>query len=455
VVEDSAPVPIWFGVAAVAMFALTGLLLAACVVGYLPWSLSTPVGVAFTAAFILLIPVALNPAARLAGLILSPILGAEGRLAQRQVIRRRARTALTIGLLYIAVSSGVSLGTTILSNVRDVRMWQERTLAGDFFVRAMYPDLSTGQAAEMPESLGPQIAAIEGVQQVSTLRCVGATVNEEQVVVVLRDFGGAGELPLDLRVGQPDDIRRRLLDGEVVVGTVLAKKAGVGVGDCLALDTRAGPQRLRVAGITAEYMVGGLVVYVEREIGKRLFAVEGADVFIIKTASDALARVEARLKDLCEPQGLMVHGFAELRRRLDGLTQGVVGSLWGLLALGYVVAGFAVANTLTMNVLEQTRDLALLRVVAMVRRQVRKTILAQAAILGSIGLVSGTIGGLVGAYTINLAMAAAMGRPVQYAFYGNLLWGTFVVGLVLILAAAWVPARRAARLNLLIALHYE
>ena len=48
--------------------------------------------------------------------------------------------------------------------------------------------------------------------------------------------------------------------------------------------------------------------------------------------------------------------------------------------LGFVVAAFGIANTLTMNVLEQTRELALLRVVAMTRRQVRRLVLAQAAI---------------------------------------------------------------------------
>ena len=61
---------------------------------------------------------------------------------------------------------------------------------------------------------------------------------------------------------------------------------------------------------------------------------------------------------------------------------GVVGGLWGLLVLGSSSAAFGIANTLTMNVLEQTRELALLRVVAMTRCQVRKTILAQAVIIG-------------------------------------------------------------------------
>jgi len=455
VVEEEAPVPRGFAAAAFVVFALTGVLLAACVAGYLPMVMSVYAGAAFTAAFILLIPVVLRPLSRAVADALSPVLGPEGRLAQRQVIRRRARTALTIGLLYVAVSSGVGLGTTILSNVADVRAWQQRTIVGDFFVRAMFPDLATGQAAELPESLGPQIAAIDGVTSVNTLRFVSATVGEEQVVVALREFGGQDDLPLDLRVGQPEEVRRRLLQGDVVIGTVLAKRAGVGVGDTITLDTRAGKKQLRVAGTTTEYLVGGLVVHMEREFGKRLFAVEGVDAFMVKARSDALAGVETQLKAICDQRGLMLHGFADLRRRLDSLMNGVVGSLWGLLGLGYVVAGFAIANTLTMNVLEQTRDLALLRVITMTSRQVRKTILSQAAIIGFIGLVTGIAGGLAGAYIINLVMAAALGRPVQFAVYPGLILATFAAGLALVLVAAWAPAHRAARLNLLIALHYE
>ena len=67
----------------------------------------------------------------------------------------------------------------------------------------------------------------------------------------------------------------------------------------------------------------------------------------------------------------------------------MIAGLWGLLVLGLIVGAFAIANTLTMNVLEQTRELALLRVVAMTRWQVRKTILAQAIIIGVIGLTTG------------------------------------------------------------------
>ena len=70
------------------------------------------------------------------GAVVGPLLGYEGQLARRQVCRRPTRTGLTIGVLYMAMLTGIGLGTTIINNVNDVKRWYRQTLAGDFFVRA-------------------------------------------------------------------------------------------------------------------------------------------------------------------------------------------------------------------------------------------------------------------------------------------------------------------------------
>ena len=94
---------------------------------------------------------------------------------------------------------------------------------------------------------------------------------------------------------------------------------------------------------------------------------------------------------------------------------GVVGALWGMVVLLLLVAAFGVANTLTMNVLEQTRELGLLRIIAMTRDQVRKTIFAQALMIGLLALIPGIIAGFGIAYLINLATLPVIGHPVEAA----------------------------------------
>jgi putative ABC transport system permease protein len=144
-----------------------------------------------------------------------------------------------------------------------------------------------------------------------------------------------------------------------------------------------------------------------------------------------------------------------MRHKIDGMMSGVVGALWGMVALLLLVAAFGVANTLTMNVLEQTRELGLLRIIAMTRDQVRKTIFAQALMIGLLALIPGIAAGYGIAYLINLATLAVIGHPVRLGFHPWLLFGAFAIGMVVVAAAAWFPAERAARLQLSEALHYD
>jgi putative ABC transport system permease protein len=185
------------------------------------------------------------------------------------------------------------------------------------------------------------------------------------------------------------------------------------VGDELPIETREGVKRLKIAGLFNEYMVGGLSVYMARPLAKELFQVEGVDAYVIRAVPERLNDVKAQLQAICEKHGVLLHSFAEISKIIDGMIRGIQGSLWAVLILGFVVAAFGVVNTLTMNVLEQTRELGLLRIVAMTRWQVRKTIFTQAAMIGGLGLVPGTASGLAVGYLIHLATMPATGHPVE------------------------------------------
>jgi putative ABC transport system permease protein len=271
----------------------------------------------------------------------------------------------------------------------------------------------------------------------------------------VRDFTDPNSLSLALQEGDPVEVRKRLAAGDVVLGSVLANRTHTKVGDEITLDTDKGPQRLRVAGTATAYIQGGKIIYMEGQAARRHLGVEDVQTYIVNAVPGAQEKVREKLTAICGESGLLLQSFADLRRRIDDLMKGVVASLWGLLALGFIVGSFGIANTLTMNVLEQTRELALLRVVAMTRWQVRKTILAQAVIIGFIGLTLGVVGGIIGSYVSNLCVVPVLGHAVEFALHPSLLAVCFATGLVVIIAAAWLPAERAARLQLLIALQYE
>ena len=339
-----------------------------------------------------------------------------------------------------------------MQNVKD---WYHRAIVGDFFIRAMMPDMATGMSADLPESMGEELRNVPGITNLDTLRFVAATAADQPVVVIVREFTTDEQVYFDLTSGDPHQVRGDLLRGEVVVGTVLALRTGLKVGDNIPIDTRQGPQMFRIAGLANDYLVGGLGVYMARPAAKQWLGVEGVDGYIVRANPQALAQVQSDLQKLCDAHGVLLHSFAEITQLIDGMMVEIDACLWGILVLGFVVAGFGVFNTLTMNVLEQTRELGLLRVVAMTRRQVRTTILSQAVILGGAGLGPGVIVGLGLAYLINLATMPAIGHPIEFRLHPMLLIGSFVGAFLMVLAAAWLPAERAARLNLTEALQYE
>jgi putative ABC transport system permease protein len=454
--EHNRRIPASFVILAVVVFTVTGSLLAGSIMGYLPLVMLPIFGVLFTAAFVMLVPIVLKAMSKGTAAVLYPVLKVEGQLASRQILRRRARATLTIGILYIAVSMAVSIGITLVNNINEVRSWFDKTLNGDFIVRATSADLAAGSAVQMPESMGEEIRRIDGVKNVDSLRNFNdVKISDQPALLLVRGFTDKNDLPLVLKEGKLDEVRRGLLQGEVVVGTVLANRMQKKVGDEIELTTPKGVKTVRIAGIATVYYNGGWVAYMEGQQAKEMMGIEGVDTFLVLAEPKKFQSVAAEMKKLCSEQGLILHSFTDLRKKLNAKLDGVIGSLWGLMGLGFIMGALGMANTLTMNVLEQTRELALLRVVAMTRRQVRKTILAQAAIIGVIGLLTGTLGGMVGSYTINLSSIPLFGHAADFVMHPMLVLSCFGIGMAIILIAAWIPAERAARLNLMIALQYE
>jgi putative ABC transport system permease protein len=162
-----------------------------------------------------------------------------------------------------------------------------------------------------------------------------------------------------------------------------------------------------------------------------------------------------KLQPLVESEGLTVSSFAEIRRQLDVLIAGIVGALWGLLAIGFVIGGLAVANTLSMSVFEQTRELGLLRVIGMTRPQMRRMIFCESLLLGILGTLMGTLAGLTTAWIIHLCNEPLLGHALPFTLHTWLVAGNAVACLVITLVAAWLPGERAARLDYLSAIAYE
>ena len=138
-------------------------------------------------------------------------------------------------------------------------------------------------------------------------------------------------------------------------------------------------------------------------------------------------------------------------RQLGDLTT-TLNMLYLLLGLSVVVSLFGVINTLVLSVFERTRELGMLRAIGMTRRQTRRMIRHESIVTALIGAALG-IG--VGMFLAVITSLALSDYGVVFAVpYGTL---TVFVGVAVLagMLAAILPARRAAKLNVLEALQYE
>jgi putative ABC transport system permease protein len=116
------------------------------------------------------------------------------------------------------------------------------------------------------------------------------------------------------------------------------------------------------------------------------------------------------------------------------------------------VSIFGIVNTLVLSVFERTRELGMLRAVGMTRRQVRRMVRHESVITALIGAALGLP---LGVFLAALMTRALDQFDVQFVLPTGQLVLLAGIAVVVGVLAAILPARRAARLNVLNALQYE
>ncbi len=139
----------------------------------------------------------------------------------------------------------------------------------------------------------------------------------------------------------------------------------------------------------------------------------------------------------------------------DGLVKQVnqlLNLLYGLLAMSVIISLFGIVNTLVLAVFERTREIGLTRALGMSRRQVRATVRYESVITSIIGGAMGIVVGILFAWVVTTKFA---GQGITFSIPGGQLVVFLIVAVIVGVIAAILPARRAARIDILEAIHYE
>jgi putative ABC transport system permease protein len=245
-----------------------------------------------------------------------------------------------------------------------------------------------------------------------------------------------------------------LSPGKVVVASNAAAAAGVEVGDHVTIDFQGGAVDLEVTrlfpqgGLPMDLLVtpdafaeGGLapldsMVFVTKEPGANTDEVRAA----IETVLEPLPTVTVK-----DPEGYA----AEQRSQVNQFLY----AIYALLGFSVVIALLGVVNTLGLSVIERTREVGLLRAVGVSRRQLRTMIRLESVVVAVFGALLGLGIGL--AFGSTLVMALEDQGLTHLAIPVPMLLVFLLLAAVLGVLAAILPARRAARLDVLRAIATE
>ncbi len=127
------------------------------------------------------------------------------------------------------------------------------------------------------------------------------------MLLIVQDFLGAPDTFFDLVNGTSADVVAGLRAGKVVVGSVLAERLAIGVGDKIPIETSDGTVQLEVVATANDYLAGGLTIYMIRDEARKLMGVSGVDAYVVQAAPGKLTEVEKSLRDYCQAHGLLSH----------------------------------------------------------------------------------------------------------------------------------------------------
>jgi putative ABC transport system permease protein len=211
---------------------------------------------------------------------------------------------------------------------------------------------------------------------------------------------------------------------------------------------------LRVVGIAARTIPGssGEAILVGWPDATQRLGALGADVFAVRYVPGQAAAAAAVLDPLARANALEPATLQAIAGTIGASTDRLFGLLTALAAVALIVAGLGIVNTLTMNVLERVRELGFLRAAGLTRRQARRLVMVEAAVLGAVGAIIGVATGIAAGVILSV-LGAGPGVTYDPGWEGIGL--ALVGGVALaVVAAAW-PARLAARIEIVRAIAYE
>ena len=398
-------------------------------------------------AVVLAAPVVVPSLARWLGWPVVRLGARPGKLGYENAVRNPRRTASTASALMVGLAMVVGVAVVAESALQSFSGALDEAVTADFAVYSHTVELSPEVAARLRER--PELGVVSEMRAGEFELAEGPAGVQSLTAVDGATIGAAYDL------GYSDGALEALADGGVLVSATKAAEDGWEVGDVLPMRfARTGVQPVRIDGTYARDELedqGFLLSLRDYEANYT----DQSDVRVLVTAAPGvpvpLARAAIEEVTAAFPNA-RVDDRAGYVAEIKGALDVVLALVAILLGLTVVIAVLGIVNTLALSVVERTRELGLLRAVGMSRRQLRAMIRWESVVIALVGGVLGVVVGM----QIGTTMAGSLGDMITEVRFPWARLALFLVFAVLAgVAAAVLPARRAARLDVLAAVGHE
>ena len=386
------------------------------------------------------------------------------RAALRSVLARKVRLILTG--ISIVVGVGFMAGTYVLTDTM-TRAFNDLVQTGtssiDVLIRssnAFTAQTSSLQEREpIPESVLADVEAVPGVAE-----AVGDVIGYAQIVdpatgKVIGTFG-----PPTAASAWNDLNGFRLRPGgsrpqgehQVVIDAATADKHDIQVGDRVEILFEGPPGEFDVVGVAGygegDSLLGATWALFDLPTAQRVLGREGKLDSVSVVAEEGVSGVELerRIAQVLPEGAEAVTAATVASEAQDQISTGLGFLRTAFLVFAFValfVGAFIIFNTFAIIVAQRTRELALFRALGASGRQVMTSVVIEAFVVGVVSSALGVLAG-IGIAILLKGLLSAVGFDIP-ASGTVILFRTFVVsivvGTVVTMVAAIVPARRAAR----------
>jgi putative ABC transport system permease protein len=389
--------------------------------------------------------------------------GITGRLARENSVRQPGRTLVTA----LALTIGIGLVAFIAVFSSGLKATIDQAVGRSFAGNLIIQNTQSGEGG-VPALVAPAIRRIPGVGAVTAVAFTEGRVrdlskpgepviDEKSAVTALEPSSFVGMYKVEWKQGSRATLESLGPEG-TVISAKFAKANHLEVGQRLSVLTPSNHTvTLEIKGIVKEEVLGLMAnITIVRSLARTAFGqrTDGVDFVTYAPGADT-GEVRGDIKTLLRnefPQARSQTPAEYTKERSEQVNTLLV-LVYVLLALSVIVSLFGIVNTLVLSIYERTRELGMMRAIGTSRRQIRQMIRYESLITALIGGVMGLVVGLVGAILVGELALSGSGYVLSIPV-GTLIVLLIAAGIAGLLAAL-IPARRAARLEVLGALSSE